>query len=107
MSPSLRGGTLSSGARQTLPSGFLLFLGVSESLCQQLVVLGGFLLPLLGTLTLLADKLLLLVESSWSDETLNLGRLRPWFLGRRLTLLDWEWPSDNKLADIIFLRQIE
>lgn len=90
------------GGRSPLPEVGLLGLLLTNTLVEDLGVLGSSVLGSLGLATLECDPVALVLETLRSNETLDARGLGVW-LG---TLLLWlNFTTDDELADIIFLAE--
>jgi len=103
----LLGGLLGSGLAQrsggAAPGEFALFL-LLLSERQQFGVLVGISLGFGDARTLLRLDATRALKDDWSDEALDLGRLR---LGLLLTFLQLQRPSNDVLSDVVVLVEVE
>jgi len=81
-----------------------LALGLGDTLGEDLGVLVGSILGLLGVAALECDAVTLVLEALWGNKTLDLRCLGVWLLAFALWL---DLTTDDELSDIIFLAEAE
>jgi len=97
---------LAHAGRTALAELGLLGLLLVDALVEDLSVLVGILLDLLGLAALECDAVALVLETLRSDETLDARSLGVW-LRALLALLGLDLTTDDKLANIVFLAETE